>query len=431
MASQVFDFLNDPQLVATFQKTFGVTYKTDENNEDGDNLSSAADLQRKSSGFYDASSTLLEDYDNSVAHGYNLRSRKYQGHRRSLSEYSTASSKDADNKDYVVRWPFFYYLFHIGAGLGNEMFYCCFFPYWFWNVDGYVCRRLVLTWCLIMYVGQALKDIIRLPRPASPPVVRMEKRYELEYGMPSTHAMIGLAFPWAFLYFTIQRYEVNSNTFIALGVIWCLCVCLSRLYLGMHSVADVIAGLALATLLMFFIIPALDIVDEFQLKHPYAPIVMIIVTVLAALMYPRIDEWSTCRGDTMLILGVQVGVALASWMNYQNNFIPHDAEALVGSPPYHVKTPDLEWAKMALLRMVIGYSSLFLTRAMMKQMTYKLSCWLYKLNPEEYEKNKKQMVVELPYKYLTYCAISLNVVYLSPLIFRYFDIERPTVWTEL
>ena len=50
-------------------------------------------------------------------------------------------------------------------------------------------------------------------------------------------------------------------------------------------------------------------------------------------------------------------------MNYQSNFLPHDAEALVGSPPYHVKTPDVEWAKMALLRMVIGYSSLFLTRA--------------------------------------------------------------------
>ena len=65
-----------------------------------------------------------------------------------------------------------------------------------------------------------------------------------------------------------------------------------------------IAGLALAALLMLFIIPALDIVDEFQLKHPYAPFVMVAVTMAAALMYPRIDEWSTCRGDTMLILGL-------------------------------------------------------------------------------------------------------------------------------
>jgi len=118
-------------------------------------------------------------------------------------------------------------------------------------------------------------------------------------------------------------------------------------------------------------------------------------------------------------------------VNYQSNYIPHDGIELVGSPPYHIKTPDLEWVKMALLRMVIGYSSLFLTRASMKQMTYKMSCWIFRLNPEEYEKNKKLMIVELPYKYLTYCAISLNVVYFSPLIFRFFDIERPTAWTEV
>lgn len=166
MAGRIFDYLNDPLLVASFQKTFGVTHKpaidTEDNSDDSDNLTSASDLRLKNGGVYDTTG-LLEEYDQSVlAHSYNLRSRKFQTHRRTASEYSTASSRDGNaDKDYVVKWSFFYYLFHIGAGLGNEMFYCCFFPYWFWNVDGYVCRRLVLTWCIIMYIGQALKDIIR------------------------------------------------------------------------------------------------------------------------------------------------------------------------------------------------------------------------------------------------------------------------------
>ena len=54
---------------------------------------------------------------------------------------------------------------------------------------------------------------------------------------------------------------------------------------------------------MVFIIPALDYIDDFQLRHDYSPYVMIAVTLMAALMYPRLDEWSTCRGDTQLILG--------------------------------------------------------------------------------------------------------------------------------
>jgi len=63
------------------------------------------------------------------------------------------------------------------------------------------------------------------------------------------------------------------------------------------------------------------------------------------------------------VVGVACGVGIASWINYQYNFIPHDAMDLVGPPPYHIKTPDLEWVGLALLRMLIGCSCLFLTRA--------------------------------------------------------------------
>lgn len=65
-----------------------------------------------------------------------------------------------------------------------------------------------------------------------------------------------------------------------------------------------IAGLVLAALLMVFIIPALDYIDDFQLKNDYAPLIMIIVTVTAALMYPTLDDWSSgCGGVTKDILG--------------------------------------------------------------------------------------------------------------------------------
>ena len=33
--------------------------------------------------------------------------------------------------------------------------------FWFWNIDGAVGRRVILIWNLIMYIGQAFKDIIR------------------------------------------------------------------------------------------------------------------------------------------------------------------------------------------------------------------------------------------------------------------------------
>jgi len=113
--------------------------------------------------------------------------------------------------DYEVTNKFLYYLFHFGANLGNEIFYMTFFPFWFWNIDGYVGRQLCMFWCIFMYLGQATKDIVKLPRPASPPVIQLEKRYALEYGMPSTHAMVGAGIPFAIFFLTKERYIVSVN----------------------------------------------------------------------------------------------------------------------------------------------------------------------------------------------------------------------------
>ena len=56
---------------------------------------------------------------------------------------------------------------------------------WFWNFD--VFRRVVVLWGALMYSGQLLKDILRLPRPPHHLIVLpLERHYALEYGMPST-----------------------------------------------------------------------------------------------------------------------------------------------------------------------------------------------------------------------------------------------------
>ena len=129
-------------------------------------------------------------------------------HVDDVSESSSEDDSDAA-VDYVITNKILHYIFEFGASLGNEMFYITFFPFWFWNIDGYVGRRVCMFWCLFMYLGQATKDIVKWPRPASPPVMRLELRYALEYGMPSTHAMVGAGLPVSLLVLTYDRYEVH------------------------------------------------------------------------------------------------------------------------------------------------------------------------------------------------------------------------------
>lgn len=61
---------------------------------------------------------------------------------------------------------------------------------------------------MLFFLGQSLKDIIKWPRPPCPPVVRLASKWELEYGMPSTHAIVGSAMPFASIFFTSTRYQV-------------------------------------------------------------------------------------------------------------------------------------------------------------------------------------------------------------------------------
>ena len=57
------------------------------------------------------------------------------------------------------------------------------------------------------HIGQSLKDIICWPRPQCPPVIRMENKWALEYGMPSTHAMVSVTVPFSVILLTANRYE--------------------------------------------------------------------------------------------------------------------------------------------------------------------------------------------------------------------------------
>lgn len=56
-------------------------------------------------------------------------------------------------KGFEVTNKFWYYVFFLGTELGDEIFYSCFIPFWFWNVDGFVGRRVVLVWTIVMYIG--------------------------------------------------------------------------------------------------------------------------------------------------------------------------------------------------------------------------------------------------------------------------------------
>ena len=209
----------------------------------------------------------------------------------------------------TIRFPLLYYFFMTAAAAGNELFYIVALPSLFWLVNVDLARRMIITWGIIYYVGQSAKDLLKLPRPQSPPVTRLESHYETEYGFPSTHAMVSFTLP-LYALFCLERIGIEPNWTIGFicCFLWCASITLSRLYVGVHSPCDLVGGLLLGLLVLGIGLTIGEPVDAFLISHPLAPAVAILVSIFTIWSYPSPAAWTNAYGDTALIIAVVAGV---------------------------------------------------------------------------------------------------------------------------
>ncbi|XP_061599667.1 sphingosine-1-phosphate phosphatase 1 [Cololabis saira] len=316
--------------------------------------------------------------------------------------------------EFVIENRLLFYLFTFGTELGNELCYITFFPFLLWNVDAFVSRRLVMVWVWVMYVGQCTKDVFGWSRPASPPVVKVEMFYNSEYSMPSTHAMSGTAIPFSLFVMTCGRWEYPSTLGFSLALCWCVLVCSSRIYMGMHSLLDIIAGVLYSVLILLVFLPALDLIDSFNLSYRYAPLIIVCLHLGLGLFSFTLDTWSTSRGDTAQILGSGAGVALASHVNYHLGLLPDPTPEQL---PLTMPALSAGLVATAALRFLLGVLVLLATRALMKALTIPLVCWLVGVPSTDVREARQHMEVELPYRYVVYGTVGFSVLFLVPLLF--------------
>ncbi|KAJ8313991.1 hypothetical protein KUTeg_008552 [Tegillarca granosa] len=222
-------FWSDPRLTAKFQNFCGihlrkldhVSGRVEKNPDIVQNQQNLDNFQQKS--FHDSDLTII-------------RKRDVADTGCDSNTIVTRDAQQSTHLEFMINYRFLYYLFSFSSSLGNEVFYLIFYPYCVWNLDSLVGRDTCFVWCLCMYLGQATKDYLLWPRPASPPVVRLENEFLQESSMPSTHAMSATAIPFMLAYLTLARYQFPAIVAWTVAVCWCLLVCLSRLYLGVHSV---------------------------------------------------------------------------------------------------------------------------------------------------------------------------------------------------
>lgn len=134
-----------------------------------------------------------------------------------------------------------------------------------------------------------------------------------------------------------------------------------------------------------------------------------------------------------MIVSVCVGVHIGAWLNYQTGIMTNSELRA----PYTVLWPSVTMLCVALVRTVIGFALVLLTRQVAKKYSYNMLCALLRQDVDNMKKcentfqNKHKTFVELGCKYLTCALIGFNILYSIPHLFRLLRLERPSFYTEI
>eukprot|EP01032_Pedospumella_encystans_P009031 gene9031-10665_t len=250
---------------------------------------------------------LLSDYFNELLMPIVISHHSVQ----MVANFQRFCGLDAQGKAHNLFLDFY---FRLASTAGEEIFLLM--PLVFWLALP-VAVPFLGNFFFMQIAGQLAKDFFRLPRPVSPkdcknPIIKLDTHFETEYGLPSTHTIAGLLPLVTLLILSRHGMPISVTAWVMSGVYW-VSVALSRLYLGVHSVYDLIAGAILGVTMMLFLHCYGDSLDVLLYQYSGAIYVQLLLLMVYFVFYPRAGPWSASMGTAAQMMGPFFGCGLSLW----------------------------------------------------------------------------------------------------------------------
>ncbi|KAJ7541414.1 hypothetical protein O6H91_10G058600 [Diphasiastrum complanatum] len=212
-----------------------------------------------------------------------------------------------------IQHPILDIIFTSASVVVSVEFYTAFLPLLLWSGRCKLAIQMTLLMALCIYIGTFLKDLVSGSRPSAPPVRRfaataIEKEACIEFGFPSSHAINTIC-----LSVHLARHLDSTHIYVLwiagfLLAITTAIVIYGRMYLGMHTPIDIIAGVIFGVILVTFWCFVDDRVNLFIEEGKNVFIFWTIICLLLLAAYPAPEKQTPSFEYHNAFVGVILGM---------------------------------------------------------------------------------------------------------------------------
>ena len=201
-----------------------------------------------------------------------------------------------------LRSPILTPIFEFFTWLGYRNFLFMFIPFTYWCFDRKIFGPLILIVFFSALINAWLKDFFQDSRPD--PILNIDPWLEngTSFGFPSGHTQIAVVI-WLYIAMNIKNIIVKI-----ISIIFLFGVPLSRLYLGVHDVGDILGGIFVGGIILIasnIFLKKLKS-EKFKLSLINQLIILIIIFLLFYLSWPS--------GEGAVIVLSVGGLVIGYWL---------------------------------------------------------------------------------------------------------------------
>ena len=258
-----------------------------------------------------------------------------------------------------IRNPVLDFLFSIVTLCGEETVFMAIGLIFFWCISKSQGYYLLCTGFIGTVINQILKMTFRVPRPwikdPNFTIVESAREASTGYSFPSGHTQTSVA-----LFGGIARG--NKQTWVRIvSIALCVLVPLSRMYLGVHTPADVLVSAAIALLLVFVCYPLfMKAIDSPKLMYAIlgsiAVIMALYLTFIMCYQFPEdvyhvdnVHNLISARKNGFTLMGCALGFLVVYTVDLKWT---------------HFDTKAVWWAQ--IIKMVVGLGLVLATKELLK-----------------------------------------------------------------